>query len=49
MDKWDVLGVLGTLLIGAGWWFIWEPAVLFWVGAVALIAGVTGARSGDSN
>jgi len=48
MDKWDVLGVIGTLLIAAGWWFIWPPAILFWLGIVALMAGIVGARNGHT-
>lgn len=46
MDRWDVLSAIGALLIAAGWWFIWPPAVLFWLGAVALTFGIMGARNG---
>lgn len=48
MDRWDVLGLLGALLIAAGWWFIWPPAILFWLGAVAIMAAIMGARNGHT-
>ena len=44
MDRWDVLGMIGVLLIAVGLWFVWPPAVLFWLGIVALAAGVIGAH-----
>jgi hypothetical protein len=44
MDRWDAVILFGSLLIAAGWWFVWPPAVLFWLGAVVVILGISGAR-----
>ena len=44
MDGYDVLALLGVLLIAAGTWFVWPVGVLFWLGAAALAAGIAGAR-----
>jgi len=43
-DRWDSLGLLGALLVAGGLWFVWPPAILFWLGLVSLTAGVLGAR-----
>lgn len=48
IDRWDVLSIIGVLLVAAGWWFVWPPLVLFWLGfvvlAVGVLAGWMGAR-----
>jgi hypothetical protein len=44
VDRWDVLALVGVLLIAAGLWCVWPPAVLFWLGMVAMVAGIVGAR-----
>ncbi len=36
IDAVDVALVLGVVLIAAGFWFVWPPALLFWVGAICL-------------
>lgn len=46
VDRWDVLATLGVLGIAAGLWFVWPPAIAFWLGAVAMVTGIMGARSG---
>jgi len=45
MDRWDVLGTIGALLVAGGLWFVWPPAILLWLGAVAMITAAMGARS----
>ena len=44
VDRWDMLVAVGTALVAGGLWFIWPPAVLFWLGVVAMVTGVLGAR-----
>lgn len=48
VDRWDVLVTVGALLIGGGLWFIWPPAILLWLGVVAMATGLAGARNGHS-
>lgn len=48
MDIWDVMVVVGVALIAVGLWYVWPPAIAFWVGAVLLIAGGLGARNGGT-
>jgi hypothetical protein len=44
IDGWDVLALLGVLLIAAGLWCVAPVAVLFWLGIVAMVTGIVGAR-----
>ena len=46
MNRWDVLGFVGTLLVSGGFWFVWPPLILFWLGAVVIVVGILGARNG---
>lgn len=46
LDLLDAMALIGTLLIGAGAWMVYQPAGLLSVGVILLALGIFGARGG---
>jgi hypothetical protein len=40
----DILFLVGVVAVCAGLWFVWPPLTLIYVGLVATILGIAGAR-----
>jgi hypothetical protein len=49
LDRWDVVVIVGAVLVAVGFWFVWPPAVAFWLGIVFIAFGLAGARRIDGN
>lgn len=48
MDRWDVVALVGLVLVGVGLWFVYWPLALIAPGAVLVLVGVVGAmREGE--
>lgn len=46
MDLWDVLVIVGCIVIAVGLWWIYEPSSLLFAGTVLVVGGIVGARAG---
>ena len=48
MDRYDVIFMLGLVLVAAGLWFGWWPLALMVPGGILLVVGLAGAVFGGS-
>ena len=48
MDRWDVVALVGLVMVGAGLWFVYWPLALIVPGAGLVVAGILGARNAGS-
>ena len=46
MDRFDILALLGLLLLAAGLYFAWPPLALIVPGALLFVVAMVGARRG---
>ena len=44
IDRWDLVILFGAAVVAVGFWFLWPPAVAFWMGFVIMMLGIAGAR-----
>lgn len=45
MDRWDIMALVGLVLVGVGLWFVYWPLALIVPGVVLVIVGLFGARN----